>query len=333
MTPIEALEGVTSARFHQEIIPAARPVILRGLVRDWPIVEAGRRSPEALRDYLMGFDAGGPAPILEGPPEIAGRFFYDAAMNGFNFRKGTAGLAQVFETLLAHAGDERPPALALQSLPVRGGLPGLEADNPMPLLNNAIEPRIWLGNRVIVAAHHDPTENIACVAAGRRRFTLFPPEQVANLYMGPFEMTPAGVAISMVDFDAPDRAAHPRFAEAEAAALVADLEPGDAIYIPYLWWHHVRSLDPVNLLVNYWWTPPAPGRGGPQEALFHAMVAIKALPEPHRRAWKAMFDHYVFELDGPAAEHLPPKRRGVLGELTPQMLRDVRTAIARSLAR
>ena len=35
--------------------------------------------------------------------------------------------------------------------------------------------------------------------------------------------------------------------------MVADLEPGDAIYIPTLWWHHVRSHSPLNILLNYWW--------------------------------------------------------------------------------
>ena len=31
-----------------------------------------------------------------------------------------------------------------------------------------------------------------------------------------------------------------------ASAQTAELEPGDAIYIPYFWWHHVRSLTGFN---------------------------------------------------------------------------------------
>jgi len=165
----------------------------------------------------------------------------------------------------------------------------------------------------VIAAHYDPSENIACVVAGKRRFTVFPPAQVANLYPGPFEFTPAGPTISMVDFDAPDLQAFPRFAEALDNAQSAELEPGDAIYIPYLWWHHVRSTEPLNLLVNYWWSPLAPTAGHPMEALVHAMAAIRALPSHARDGWEAMFDHFVFG-DGGSADHLPPARRGIQAE-------------------
>src|SRR3546814_6573093 len=56
----------------------------------------------------------------------------------------------------------------------------------------------------------------------------------------------------MVDPDHPDHARYPRYAEAERHKLVADLAPGDAIYMPPMWWHHVRSDGALNVLVNYW---------------------------------------------------------------------------------
>ncbi|RYG06971.1 MAG: cupin-like domain-containing protein, partial [Caulobacteraceae bacterium] len=282
--------------------------------------------------YLRRFDRGASVSTMFAPPSAAGRFFYNSDLTGFNFQQGTAKVEAALTFLSAHRDDPDASALAVQSVPVRANLPGFQEDNPMPLLDPAVEARVWLGNRVIVAAHHDPSENIACCVAGRRRFTLFPPDQLPNLYMGPFELTPAGATISMVDFDDPDLDRFPRFAQAMDAAFVADLEPGDALYVPYQWWHHVRSIEAVNMLVNYWWTPPLVG-GQPRDAFLLAMLAIKRLPASHRAAWRTLFDNYVFEDAGDIAQHLPAERRGILGDMSPEEVRSVRTALSRALSR
>lgn len=332
---IDELHGVTHAIFEGEIVPAGRPVVMRGLVSHWPAVAAARQSDEALRDYLMRFDRGRPLGAMSGPPRIGGRFFYNDDLSGFNFRRQSVKLDGAFEFLLRAAGEANPPSFAIQSATVPTCLPGFDAANAMPLLGD-VEPRIWIGNRAIVAAHQDPNENIAAVVAGRRRFTLFPPDQIGNLYVGQMDKTPAGTAISMVDFDAPDAAQHPNFAKAMESALIADMAPGDAIYIPYMWWHQVRSLAPINMLVNYWWTPPkadtrADG-GHPVDALLHAMLTIRDLPENHRAAWRAHFEHYVFG-GTVAGDHLPEGRRGILGALDEKLRADMKDAVKRGLER
>lgn len=329
---IAELSGVTAERFHDEIVPASRPVVLRGLVNHWPVVSAARQSGEALRDYLLRFDRGRQLGAMAGPPRIKGRFFYNDDLNGFNFRRQSVKLDGAFEFLLRVAEEENPPSFAIQSAQVSNSLPGFDADNVMPLLDPEIEPRVWIGNRVIVACHQDPSENIAAVVAGRRRFTLFPPDQIANLYVGQMDKTPAGTAISMVDFDAPDFVAHPDFARALETAVVADLEPGDALYIPYMWWHQVRSLESVNMLVNYWWSAPRADKGHPVDALLHAMLTIRDLPEQHRAAWREHFEHYVFG-GTVAGEHLPEGRRGILGELDEKLRGEMRDAVKRGLER
>ncbi|MFT4253204.1 MAG: cupin-like domain-containing protein, partial [Caulobacter sp.] len=302
------------------------------LVSHWPVVEAGRRGHAALFDYLSRFDSGQSVGTVFAPAEAGGRFFYGDDLSSMNFRGGKARLSKTFEFLAQHADDGDEAALAAQSVPTWNALPGFAQDNPLPLLGPEVEPRVWIGNRVIVAAHNDPYENIACVAAGRRRFTLFPPEQVENLYIGPFERTPAGATISLVSLEAPDLERFPRFARALEAAQTVELEPGDALYVPYLWWHHVRSLDAVNMLVNYWWNPPDHGRGAPRDAFMHAMLALRALPPAHRTAWKAMFDHYVFRTDGDAAEHLPVEAQGILGRLDETAGRELLGILSRVLA-
>ena len=191
--------------------------------------------------------------------------------------------------------------------------------------------RAGSGNDSRVAAHFDESDNIACVASGNRRFTLFPPEQVANLYVGPIDKTVAGRPTSMVDLAAPDFDRFPRFAEALKHAVVADLEPGDAIYIPSLWWHAVEASGPLNVLVNYWWLEGPEDAGSPLHALAHGLLTVGHLPPEKREAWRVMFDHYVFRAGGDPAEHIPEAGRGILGRSTPQLRRAIKQFVLRAL--
>jgi hypothetical protein len=134
----------------------------------------------------------------------------------------------------------------------------------------------------------------------------------------------------MVDPFAPDLERFPRFAEAARHAEVATLEPGDAIYIPYGWWHGVESLDPVSILVNYWWTPGQPdGIGSPYEGLLHALLAFRHLPDDQRAVWREMLDYYIFG-DDPSA-HLPDHAKGILGPPSPERFAQMRSAIRQAL--
>jgi oxalate decarboxylase/phosphoglucose isomerase-like protein (cupin superfamily) len=71
--------------------------------------------------------------------------------------------------------------------------------------------------------------------------------------MGPAHPTPAGAPVSMVHVTAPDLERYPRYANALEIAVEAELGPGDAIFIPKDWFHHVEALERLNMLVNYWW--------------------------------------------------------------------------------
>ncbi|HEY7005367.1 MAG TPA: cupin-like domain-containing protein [Sphingomicrobium sp.] len=183
-----------------------------------------------------------------------------------------------------------------------------------------------------MAPHYDEADNIACVVGGRRRFILFPTEQVQNLYVGPLDRTIAGQPISMVDLDAPDYERFPKFREAERHALVADLEPGDGIYIPALWWHAVQAKGELNALVNYWWTDHAMDAGSPMHALGHGLLTISHLPEHKRQAWRILFDHYVFKTKGEPADHIPEHARGIIGRSTPELRRMIKQFLMRALS-
>jgi hypothetical protein len=323
---------VDRQRFEEEIVPAARPAVLKGLVAGWPIVRAALESRLALAQAVKELDIGRQPHVIEAPPDVSGRIFYRDDLAALNFTRRQAGLGETVDRLLDLAETPDAPALFLESMPARDYLPGFAAAHPMPLLGERAEPRVWIGNAVKVNTHFDLAYNIACVAGGRRRFTLFPPEQIANLYLAPLDFTPSGAPVSLVQLTRPDHDRFPRFAEALRHALQAELEPGDALFIPFGWWHHVESLTPFNVLVNYWWNG-APNFGAPHGALLHALLTIRDLPADQRAVWASIFQQLVFTDPAGALAHIPPAQRGMLGPPSAERTRGIREKLAKDFNR
>lgn len=319
-------EWSESTPARETLLAGGNPAVLRGLAANWPAVRAS--DPGA---YLRQFYCGVPLDVAIAPPDAEGRIFYTPGLTGLGFRREALSLA----ALLARLVEGETSTLAAQAIAVTEAFPGFIEQNRLDLLGPDVSPRIWIGNRVRVATHHDMASNIAVVMAGRRRFTLFPPDQVGNLYLGPFEFTPAGTPVSLWDPDTPDLARFPRAAEAMANALVAELEPGDALYIPHMWWHHVRSLDPLSILVNYWWNDaPSPQPGlAPLDTMVHALLAFAGMPGEQRAAWQAMFDHFVFHADGPPGEGIPVERLGIQGPIPDEVKARLRVQLGQMMAR
>ena len=311
---------------------ADTPFVVRGLARDWPLVRAGLQSAETARDYLLRHHRDRPFTVAVGQPGSGGRLFYDAAM-AMNFRTFDAKLPEIFARIASFAGQAEAPAVYLASIDMHQFFDGLHAANHIDLGTREPLASIWMGTRTRIAAHNDVPDNLAVVAVGHRRFTLFPRDQFRNLHLGPVDNTPAGRAVSMVDFHNPDLARHPRFAEAMAHGQVVELAPGDALYIPALWWHHVEGLDDFNVLVNYWWRQTPRWMGQPQEALNHALMAIRDLPADQKAHWRDMFDYYVFDNDDAVTAHIPEGGRGVLDPMTPELAARLRAYLLRALSR
>lgn len=328
---VKEIAACSVALFEDEIRHAGQPVIMRGLADGWPAVMAARQGDQAIADYIVSFRPTRPVGGVMAPPQIEGRFFYNTEMTGFNFTRHEGRLEGFLAQLLRDRSDPGAPAMAVQSEPVNELLPGFAEANAMPLAPG-IGPRIWLGNRARVAPHYDPMENIAVCVAGRRRFTLFPPDQLPNLYPGPLEATPAGAPVSMVDPLAPDMARYPKYSEAWRHAQQTVIGPGDALYIPFAWWHGVDALEPFGVLVNYWWDDAPAELGSGFDAMLHAMLAIRHLPPHKRRVWKTMFDHYIFGETGDPAAHLPAHARGILGPPAPDLFRRIRDTLKRAFS-
>ncbi|UYY60241.1 cupin-like domain-containing protein [Sphingomonas sp. S2-65] len=334
------MEGVApDAIPFDRLMNEQQPTILRGVASDWPLVREGSGSAQNALAYLRGFDAGRPVVGFKGAPAIAGRFFYNDDVTGFNFEGARIGLAAILDQIAAHLSDSEPPSFYVGSTDLGIYLPGfreagndLTLDHPM-FADNAPIASIWIGNRTTAAAHYDMSHNLACCLVGRRRFTLFPPNQVENLYPGPLEPTPGGQVVSMVDFARPDFAAHPRFSAAVAVAEIAELEAGDVLFYPALWWHHVEALDPFNVLVNYWWNTSPAFMDSPQNTLLHALLSLRDRPQPEKNAWRALFDYYIFGPADRAGAHLPDRARGPLGPLDEFTARRLRAQLLSKLNR
>jgi len=301
--------------FRREIAERCRPVVLRGVFDNWPAVRAAVESPAALRDYLCRFSNGVQAQAFIGDPAIGGRYYYSDQLEGFNFERADMDVPTALEQVLANAATPGSPTLYMGSLRTETYLPGFASENGTGMLPPEISPRIWFGNQSYVSCHYDTYDNLAGVVAGRRRFTLYPPEAIAGLYVGPIDHTMAGQPVSLADGAERGDARYPAFEAIREQALEAELGPGDALYLPKLWWHRIEATDPVNVLVNYWWDGFASGPDAPYNAMLLSMIAIAERPAAEREAWKALFDHYVFRPGGHPLAHLPEAKHGILGPL------------------
>lgn len=330
--PHVAEEKVAIEALDARLSESKTPFVIRGLAADWPLVRAGREADKSACDYLIKRARARGFPVNIGTAGGGDRLFYDATM-GMNFRMAHGPLADILGGILANVDKPDAPVIYLSSIDMDGYFEGLTEENRLPLGDRKPIESIWIGGRTRIAAHNDAPNNLAVCAAGRRRFTLFPPEQISNLYLGPLENTPAGRPVSMVDFRKPDFSAHPRFREALRHAQVANLEPGDAVFVPSLWWHHVEGTAPFNILVNYWWSDAPQFLGKPEDALFHAILALRDLPETDKSQWRALFDHYVFGNGADLTDHLPENARGILAPLTSETAGQIRARLLRSLSR
>jgi hypothetical protein len=318
----------TSADFEAKRREEYRPFVIRNFAQNWPLVKDFSSQPKSSIEYLQSIVSQQKMQLTRIPYSENSRMFYNKDMSAMNFGTAELDAKQCFSRILS---NERDADYAIQSVLISQYFGQLKSSLHNPLLSDDIEPLIWLGNKVIVAPHFDEADNIAVVAAGKRRFTLFPPEQIANLYIGPLDFTPAGQAISLVDIKSPNLKTHPKYAEAFKHGFSVELQPGDAIYIPSPWWHHVESLSPYNVLINYWWSDKSVSTAMPYPMLLHAIQALNTMDAPQKNAWQNIMQHYLFDQSNKAPEHIPDHARGITGELTPELIKELDLFIKRQL--
>lgn len=333
LNTVKIVSGCSAENISADILSSQEPLILKGLVSNWPIVKAGLKSDIDAMKYILQFYKGESVLAFLGEAKEGGRIFYDETLTEFNYKTANAKLDFALDQLAITDDEVDSPSIYIGSTLIDSSLPGFRTSNDLALSEYHPRVSIWISNRCRVAAHWDGPKNIACSVVGKRRFTLFPPDQLENLYVGPLDKTPAGQSVSLVDFYNPDFHRYPKFKEALKHAQVAELEPGDALFLPSMWWHHVESLGAFNVLVNYWLRETPAFFAGGLDALAHTMLAIKDLPEDQRNAWKNLFNYYVFDYDKKNFEHIPKPALGALGEISEDTARRIRAQLLSRLNR
>ena len=208
------------ATFRALVMVPGQPMLLPGAARSWPLLAGGA---PAILDTLRRFDAGREAEIFIGQPEIDARYYYDPSLAGFNFTRESVTFAEGLRRIAETAGRPGRETIYMGSLPSERYLPGIEELAHLPFLPASVRPRFWIGHESRVACHYDTMDNVACVAAGRRRFTLYPPQAIADLYAGPIDHTMAGQPVALAVDSEPGDPRFPRFESIRDSALVVDL--------------------------------------------------------------------------------------------------------------
>jgi hypothetical protein len=336
---VQILEGITpqSIPFDQ-LFSQNQPVILQGLVKDWPLVKLGQQSAAKVMAELELHYNKKPMLVYKGAPEIQARFGYNKSCTGFNFTAKTTTLTEVFDTIRSQLTQDKHDYLYINSLKFDEGFTALNQTHQLAFDHSEFDQnqpvsKIWLGTESVAAAHFDQPKNIACCLLGKRRFTLFPPNQVDNLYPGPLSPTPGGQVVTLTDLSQPDFIRFPRLKKALDNAYIVDLEPGDALYYPSMWWHEVEAFARFNAMINFWWMAAEPYLANPMDVLMHAMMSLRDRPIKEKEAWKALFNYYIFDDPENVRQHMPPQSHGVLATMTDDQTRRIRAMLRNNLNR
>jgi len=202
------------------------PLVIAGVVSRWPLAAL---TPAALGERF-------------GHLRVRARVD-DYVETAFSPEKKTAEMSLGEYLRLGRAVSEGlPPYLANQRLPQLDELCEWPA-----YYEQYRDARVWLGPAgTVTPLHCDYTDNLFAQVWGSKRFRLFPPHHERFLYTWQ-----AGPVLfgSRFDPEAPDYEALPAARQAEEVQCV--LEPGELLFLPSGWFHHVRALE-LSLSVNRW---------------------------------------------------------------------------------
>jgi LPS sulfotransferase NodH len=231
---VERRDGVSRGEFLERYYAANRPVILQGLMREWPALS--RWTPDYLKQALQGVeieimagreaDADFERNCQAHRARVPFADYVDMVYNG--------GVTNDYYLVANNAFFQQP-----------GVRPLTDDFSPFPdYLQPTVDNRVflWFGPAgTETRLHHDNCNILMAQVSGRKHVKLIPADQ------WPFVYNRVGV-FSDVDCENPDLSRWPEFRNATVIDVV--LEPGEVLFMPVGWWHHVRTLDP-SIMISF----------------------------------------------------------------------------------
>lgn len=253
---IERRSRLSRSEFYRSYVAPGRPVIVTDAIEHWParrwtvehVVEKYGDMP-LVAERLVGEQPEEFARSIDGDPRKLSRL----PGNRHSFEQRKISVREYFERVDVTGSGNGQWFAALQPITrmapqAREEILGLPYFDELQQRIALQRPLLWMGPAGCVSSLHiDKLPNLVVQLIGRKKWYLFPSAEMELVYLPAPAVTPR---FSRLDPEHPDLASFPKYARARP--YVFELAPGEALFVPPNWPHHVRSLE-FSISLNFWW--------------------------------------------------------------------------------
>lgn len=220
---IDTVACIEPQSFLENYVRQNRPLKMTGMMDAWPAMRKWSF------DFFRGLGSQAVVNLEEG----------NVMQSETGFRKET--FSEFIERLQNGVDDGRKAYLSV--FRIFDEFPELRSDVDFSILDQfkvKASTSGWIGPAGTVTGYHiDWGDNILAQVCGRKSIHLAAPNESSKMYVS--KKFDQGTTISEVDLDCVDERQYPLFESVRHQRLT--LHPGEMVFIPRGWWHHVRSLD------------------------------------------------------------------------------------------